>query len=129
MAKLSRDEETLGKKAEIFAENYLRKKGYVVRETNWRASQSHKEIDIVAQDGQTIVFVEVKARKPDGGDPLDAITKKKIRNMVGSARAYFSGLDIEYEYRFDVISVVGTGEEDFQLEHVIDAFYPPLTRR
>ena len=67
----------LGKNGEEIAQQYLIKQGYKILEKNKRFS-NFCEIDIIAQDKQTVVFVEVKTRKTTFcGHPLEAITKSK----------------------------------------------------
>ena len=72
---------TTGKKGEELAQEYLAKKGYKILETNKRFSR-FCEIDIIAQDKDTLVFCEVKTRKTNiCGSPLEAITKSKYQNI------------------------------------------------
>ena len=66
---------------EKFTERYLKKNGYKILERNRHFSR-YCEIDIIAQDKDTLVFVEVKTRKTDiCGHPLEAITKAKYKNI------------------------------------------------
>jgi putative endonuclease len=70
-------------------------------------------------------FVEVKARKNDKyGDPVDAITDSKIRNLVQAANAYIRYHRISFPIRFDVIVIIGEPGNQ-SVEHIEDAFYPP----
>jgi putative endonuclease len=117
-----------GKQAEQIAAEYLRGEGYVVREQNWSPRNSHLEVDIIAQHEDEMVFVEVKARKNRYTDPADAITPDKIRKLVRAANRYLSGQDLDFSYRFDVITISGT-PDDYELDHIEDAFLPPLTGR
>ncbi len=108
--------------------DYLITHGYVVRETRWKVSNSI-EIDIIAQAGNIIAFIEVKGRNIDGeppGDPLDAIDKKKRQRMVRGADIYLSCLSETYDYRFDVCSVLYSEalRKVVQLEYIEDAFMP-----
>lgn len=113
----------LGEIGEQLAAEYLMKKGYTIRETNWRAG--HDEIDIVAQHNANLVVVEVKTRSDDFIDPLLAINRKKISNLVKAARAYMSQAEVTMPVQFDIITIVGT-PDDYKIEHFADAFYPPL---
>lgn len=116
-----------GRKAEDLACEYLLKQGYVIRERNWSPRGSHLEVDIITQKGSSMVFVEVKARGPEGGDPAEAVDDKKRRRLVRAANTYLEMQEADFEYRFDIITVSGT-ESDFDLDHLEDAFLPPLTR-
>ncbi len=115
-----------GKEAEQIAADYLVSRGYVVRERNWRPAHSHLEVDIITQYQDSIVFVEVKARGPKSEDPLDAVDEKKIRRLVRAANAYLNTLRYDFQYRFDIITIDGT-PESYKLDHIEDAFLPPLS--
>ena len=68
----------IGKKGEILAKDFLIAKNYTILFMNWR--YKHSEIDIIAQDGKMIVFVEVKSRKNNQyGNPEEFVTKHKIK--------------------------------------------------
>ncbi|MDE5850398.1 MAG: YraN family protein [Muribaculaceae bacterium] len=117
-----------GKQAENIVCEYLITKGYTVRERNWRPSSSHSEIDLIAQIGDTIAFVEVKARSDRDTDPTDAITQEKIKNVVRGANSYLLSQDKDYYYRFDVAAVNGN-VDNYTLDYLEDAFLPPLRGR
>lgn len=113
-----------GKDGERIAADYLKSKGYVVHHCNWR--DGHKELDIVAQERDTLVVVEVKTRASTTfGDASDAVTPAKIRRIVTATDYYVNCYCIDLPVRFDVITIIGEGKES-RLEHIIDAFYPPL---
>lgn len=113
-----------GQISEDRAAAYLMARGYTIRNRNWRLG--HKEIDIVAQKNGVLVIVEVKARRDDRfGDPADAVIDDKIRRLVQAAHAYVRYHRISWPVRFDVVAI--TGEPGNQtVEHIEDAFYPPL---
>ena len=113
-----------GQISEDRAAAYLMAHGYTIRNRNWRIG--HKEIDIIAQKDGVIVFIEVKARKSDRyGDAIEAVTDQKILNLVSAAHAYIRYHRIDYPTRFDIISItVEPGSQT--IEHIEDAFYPPL---
>lgn len=117
-----------GKQAEIIVYEYLISKGYTVRERNWRPKTSKSEIDIIAQKGDTLIFVEVKARSDRELDPAEAITPEKIRNVVRGANSYLLAQDEIFYFRFDVAAVSGS-IEDYSLDYLEDAFLPPLRSR
>ena len=111
---------TTGRTGEEVARNYLIKKGYRILDVNWFFN--HKEIDIVAQHNNVVVFVEVKTRATLAFElPQEAVTKKKMRNLVYAADAYLIQKNIDLECRFDIISVL-KGEPYRILEHLEDAF-------
>ena len=113
-----------GRISEDRAAAYLMARGYTIRDRNWRIG--HKELDIVAQKNDTLVIVEVKARKSDRyGDAVDAVTDDKICKIVQAAEAYVRYHRINLNVRFDIITI--TGEAGRQIvEHIEDAFHPPL---
>lgn len=112
----------LGKKGEMLASRYLLDKGYAILEYNWRCG--HKEIDIIAQERDVLVFVEVKSRATDTyGDAADAVTPIKIARLISAAEVYVQRKKIDLPVRFDIVTVVGSGEHH-RIEHIEDAFYP-----
>ncbi|MCK9156980.1 MAG: YraN family protein [Paludibacteraceae bacterium] len=115
----------LGNEGEERAVSYLAEKGYKILQRNWRCGQ--KEIDIVAEKDNMLVIVEVKTRSTDTFEhPKEAITNGKIRNLVTTAEAYIFQHDIMMETRFDVVSVIPLKNGGFKIEHVEDAFLPPV---
>lgn len=113
-----------GKNGEDLAAQYLRKKGYQILQRNWR----HKrlEIDIIAQNENTLIIVEVKTRSSDIiTRPEDAIDHKKIKHLLSAAQAYVNYHQIDLDIRFDVISII-LNNKLCKLEHIEDAFYPPI---
>ena len=111
-----------GKLGEEIAANYLEGKGYEMVERNWR--NTHKEIDIIAKDGETLVMVEVKTRQTDEyGNPDIAVTKKKQRLLIAAANAYLFKNKLDVETRFDIISIIFKDGEPV-IEHIEDAFLP-----
>lgn len=100
------DRALLGRAGEKAARAHLRALGFAILETGYRSRFG--EIDIVARDGETLVFVEVKARRAAAfGRPEDAVTWTKRRRLSRMAREYLArhGLG-EPACRFDVVSVV-----------------------
>lgn len=110
----------LGNRGEVIAAGFLRKKGYKVLRKNYSAPTG--EIDIVARDGDTLVFVEVKARTDESfGSPAEAVGERKQRRIRSAALHYLAKLGKEPRVRFDVVSIfLGKGRED--VEHIMDAF-------
>jgi putative endonuclease len=115
----------LGRKGEDIACEFLLKKGFQIKERNWRYKNA--EIDIIALDGKELVIVEVKTRSAViYEEPRDSITNQKIRFLVNATEEYILENDFYGETRFDVISIKWFGEGKFELEHYPDAFYPPV---
>lgn len=113
-----------GQISEDRAAAYLMARGYTIRERNWRFQR--KEVDIIAQKNGILVFVEVKARRNDNfGDALDAVTDDKIRNLIHAANAYVRYYRLDLSIRFDIITVLGEPGKQV-VEHIEDAFYPPV---
>jgi putative endonuclease len=122
---MTADKIDLGRKGEEIACNFLLKKGYQIKERNWRYKNA--EIDIIAFDGKELVIVEVKTRSAViYEEPRDSITNQKIRFLVNATEAYIYENDFNGETRFDVISIKWFGENKFDLEHYPNAFYPPV---
>ena len=96
----------VGQQGEDLAREYLEKKGYTFREANWQFG--HLELDLVMQEGETIVYVEVKLRRSSTlGQPEEAITPGKLRRTARAAEAYqaFHCLD-DYEMRVDCVCIM-----------------------
>lgn len=113
----------LGKWGEELAAKYLEQKGYVIRDRDWR--QGKLDLDIVADDGETVVFVEVKARKTNAfGQPEQAVDVKKIKRLARAADSYVKSLGVSAPLRFDIVSIIGDQKEAQTIEHIVDAFNP-----
>jgi len=117
-----RSTQALGLRGEEIACAYLEKKKYTIVTRRFRMFRG--EIDIVARDGGTLVFVEVKARADESfGRPEESVTPGKQRQIRKIARGYL----VEYPLgdaacRFDVISILFGDGNDYRLEHFVDAF-------
>jgi putative endonuclease len=111
-----------GNRFEALACDYLEAKGYKILDRN--VYLMRKELDIVAMEGDTIVFVEVKGRASGSyGSPREAVGMLKVRRLVAAATAYLKGRRLlEQPCRFDVvgISLRSNGTPDF--DHVKNAF-------
>ncbi|PHN04806.1 YraN family protein [Flavilitoribacter nigricans] len=113
----------LGNWGESLAVSLLREKGWTVLETNWRYQRA--EVDVIAMDGDILVFVEVKTRTSEYfGPPETFVTPQKEKLLVRAAHAYMQQIDHQWEIRFDVISVVSRSREDYEIRHLPDAFWP-----
>ncbi len=111
---------TYGKRSEIIASDYLKKKGYKILETNYKNKVG--EIDVIALDKDYIVFVEVKARMSQAfGHPFDAIDEIKQQKIHAVASLYMvKNKKYGSLCRFDAISILGL--ENPEITHIIDAF-------
>lgn len=109
----------LGRWGEQAACELLVSKGYAIRERNWRSG--HYEIDLIAQKGTRIVFVEVKTRKTGGSDPLIAFDTKKQRRLARAADTYLRLLGLGMAYQFDFIGIVGDAHQ-YSIEHIEDVY-------
>lgn len=93
-----------GKWAEDLACRYLRERGYLIVARNWRWRGG--EVDIIAKDGDTLVFVEVKGRRGEShGRPEEAVDRRKRVHLWDSARAFLGARSGEVKVRFDVIGI------------------------
>lgn len=114
----------LGRAGEDKAWEYLKQKGFKLLARNW----SHKryELDIVCEDGDTVVFVEVKTRGQGmRGQPSDALTPAKMLKLVKAAAFYLSSEQFwDRPCRFDLLSLSAAPntETDFYIHHIEDAF-------
>ena len=112
-----------GRHCEFMARTYLEQQGYLILETNWRSG--HKEIDIIAKEGEMLVVVEVKARKnEDFMFAEDAVDEKKIRNLIRATHNYILQKGIDCDVRFDVITIILGDNGEYRLNHIKDAFLP-----
>ena len=113
----------IGFEGERIAAVYLAEIGYEILQFNWR--HQHLEVDIVARDGPSLVFVEVKARtSADYGHPEDFVDMNKANLMVRAADQYLSTYDEAVELRFDILSILMDASSiSHQLHHFKDAFY------
>ena len=103
----------LGQRGEEIAAGYLRQQGYTILARNWRCPAG--EVDIVAREGETLAFVEVRTRRAGGrlGTPEESVTPRKQARMVEVAQTYLqeAGLD-DAAWRLDVVAIEvgGRGE-------------------
>jgi len=96
------NEQDAGRTAEETACRFLRECGYEIVVRNWRTRLG--EIDIVARDGQTLAFVEVKSRSQSGfGGPEAAVHPAKQRRLIAAAGSFLSVTDCQLPARFDVV--------------------------
>ena len=109
----------LGKWGEDLATTYLEQKGYTIMERDRKSGR--RDIDIIARDGNTIVFVEVKTRRSSVfGEPEEAIDFHKLQNLQQAINHYVKYKRIQQPIRFDIISIVGTTGNTPDIRHIQD---------
>ncbi len=113
-----------GKLGEDFAAAKLSEDGYQILARNFRVRQG--EIDIVAQKGEYITFIEVKTRASGAlATPAEAVVLKKQRKIIMAAYLYLSKCPTELQPRFDIVEVITRSPRDFrviQYNHIEGAF-------
>jgi putative endonuclease len=111
-----------GKLGEDLATVELWHQGYVILARRYRTR--YGEIDIVAQDGPTIVFVEVKTRRSDRyGTAAESVTPWKQRRIAAMALDYLTWAGrLDDPCRFDVVAIDGAGSDKLTIEHIKGAF-------
>jgi len=93
-----------GKAAEQQAAQFLEEQGYIILSANYHTR--YGEIDLIAQDGNCLVFVEVKQRSSHRfGSPEEAVTLKKQQKLILSAQHYLQKNPWDKEMRFDMVAV------------------------
>jgi len=116
---------SLGQRGEDAATRFLKRQGYRILDRGLDSRLG--ELDIIAVDGRTVVFVEVKTRRSgDAGHPAEAIDPRKEQRMTQSALGYLKSKRLlDYSARFDVVAI--TWPENTRrpvIEHYKDAFSP-----
>jgi len=104
------ERQAFGKSGEDRAVDELERRGYAVLARRYRTR--HGEIDVVARDGETTVFVEVKARATgEFGTAAEAVTRRKQLKLASMARDYLARNGLaNTRCRFDVVAIDGVGE-------------------
>lgn len=102
---------------EKLAAKFFADQGFEILDLNWQAG--HREIDLIARRGQTIVFVEVKsAANKAYGHPVERVDKTKVRRLSSAAQQYLLAKNIQgVDLRFDVVTFTAGN-----LEHYPSAF-------
>ena len=114
----------LGQDGEDMAHRYLQRAGMVVSARNYRTPGGAAEVDLIANDGEFLVFVEVKTRETDEfGAPDRAIGEEKRDKIRRAALHYLrqSGHD-PAKVRFDTVAIIPEGEGTAQLNHIRGAW-------
>lgn len=119
MTQATRD---FGSRSENRAVAFLERKGFRILTRNYRSPSG--EIDIVALDGKTVVFIEVKARRGETfGGPETAVDDRKQRRISRAALTYLSARRaLDRSCRFDILSIRETSAQAVQIDHIQNAF-------
>lgn len=106
-----------GNTGEALAAAYLMEKGFVILEAQVRTSFG--EIDLIAQQGEEVVFVEVKTRAAEShGFPEESITRTKWRHMCQAAETYLTEHKLEHRpFRIDVVAIRTKGAAETEIVH------------
>ncbi len=108
----------LGKTGEEIAVEYILRQGFKILYRNWRFM--HKEIDIIALDGRTLVFIEVKTRSGNI-EARDTMSASKMRYLSTAANFFIDRFKRTEEARFDLI-VIRFLRGQYTVEHIKEAF-------
>jgi putative endonuclease len=112
---------SLGDRGERQAVRFLKEQGYIIIKRNYKCPPG--EVDIIARDGETLVFVEVKTRSGTGfGLPQEAVDRRKQKRLVNIAYHYIGRFAEPPPVRFDIVAVMKGEDGGFRLEHFPDAF-------
>ncbi len=115
-------EHAWGRRAEDLAHRYLEREGFTVVSRNYRRRGGHGELDLVAWEGDVLVFVEVKARTSEQVNSAEsAVDAHKREHLLLTASEYLRRARLPWEQaRFDIVSVVA-GDKPV-IRHIRDAF-------
>lgn len=113
-----------GQRGEALAARYVQGKGYGIIATNWRGAGG--ELDLIATDGATLVFIEVRTRRAQvDGLAAESVTRAKQRKLAMLAELYLQELDARGTpwpgpYRIDVVAIQVRGARA-QVRHIVSA--------
>ena len=118
------DRAMLGRTGEKRAEKFLKRNGYRIVTRNYRCPAG--EIDLVALDGRTVVFAEVKTRADrQHADPQDAVNSAKQYRLIKTAMHFIAKTGSQgRSYRFDILAITSSDAKKMDIEHFKDAFAP-----
>ncbi len=122
--RVTKERQAFGSLGERIAERWLVGRGWAILDRRFRSG--HRDIDLVATRNGVVAFVEVKTRQSDElGDPIEAVSWRKQRQLARSAQAWIDQKGaIGEAYRFDVIGVLIEGKRT-RIRHVENAFEVP----
>jgi len=113
-----RNSKDKGKESEDLACDYLKSKNYRIIERNFRTRRG--EIDIIAEKDGVLIFVEVRSLRKGLFNPIESIGRRKLERIIKAAKYYLMKRR-NAVCRFDVIGIIGDGEER-SIEHIENAF-------
>jgi putative endonuclease len=119
------DRANLGRRGEKLAMQFLKKLGYGIVTTNYRCTGG--ELDLIALDGDELVFVEVKTRRSEeAADVEEAVNPVKQRRMAFAAKHYLACKPAAQDRpcRFDILGIVCEDDRNTTVRHLPDAFVP-----
>ena len=112
---------TTGSTGEAMAIRHLAEKGFCILHQNWR--HSHWEVDIIATKENLLHFIEVKTRRTKKfGHPEDAVSKKKIQNLVNAAEEYLYQFPQWKRIQFDILSITILKHEPVEYFFIEDVY-------
>lgn len=125
--KISKTQRTaLGDWGEEVACKHLLNAGYQILDRQWRFSKA--EIDIIAKEGDVLVFVEVKTKSYNFyGEPEESISHHKEKLIIDGAFRYMEHIHHEWEIRFDIIAILVDKDNQPIIRHYKDAFFPGIS--
>lgn len=116
-----------GRLGETITKDYITKQGHPITEENWRCG-NRLEVDLISQQGNEMVFIEVKTRNGKYNSAEDAIDEKKIKRLVAAANVYLQQQEHDFDVRFDVALIEGE-PDNYEFTYIENAFIPPLKSR
>jgi putative endonuclease len=119
----------VGQRGETAAIAALRRRGYRILDRNFRTPAG--EIDVIAEEGGVLCFIEVKWRRTAAhGHPAEAVTPEKQRRLARAAEWYLARRDRRGSHcRFDVVAILAADDEEPVVEVFADAFRGPFPPR
>ncbi len=106
---------------EAMAVNYLTEKGFAILHQNWR--HSHWEVDIIASKDSILHFIEVKTRRTKKfGHPEEAVSKKKIQNLINASEEYLYQFPEWKRIQFDILSITILKDEPVEYFFIEDVY-------
>jgi putative endonuclease len=112
----------IGIKGEQIAADFLLNKGYIILHRNWRSGR--KEVDIIAFKDNVLVIAEIKTRTSlEFGFPEESVNRKKQQFLKVAAEAFIAANPQYMNYRFDIVSVMMSGDSVKEVIHFEEAFY------
>lgn len=112
-----------GRLGEEIACRLLESKGYIILERNWR--HGHLEVDIIAQEGGEVIFVEVKTRGYSSWSrAMQSVDRLKRQHLTTAANHYIRYHGLHYSVRYDIVAIDLAADGSYQIEHAERAFFP-----